>query len=170
MWRICLRSPIISTYNQCSENECKNLIRHSNSSLLFISVSISHIFNFFLLLWFWLWSYPLHQTSMFDSILFYFNRNKNQISILCMQYPSFTRIWVRIDFYFIILEGKFFLSKDNGPFSPLTPSIMDFSLIFLTTISPISLTCRSDHCHHWTFTPQPLHFCHLAGGRVTVVH
>ena len=47
---------------------------------------------------------------------FYFNKNKNQISIICMQYPSFTKIWVRIAFYFIIPEGKFFSQQGQWPF------------------------------------------------------
>ena len=61
-------------------------------------------------------------------------------------------------FNFIILEGKFFFSKDNGAFSPLTPLMIDFSWIFLTTLSPMSATCRSDCSHCWTFTSQPLIF------------
>ena len=47
---------------------------------------------------------------------------------------------------------------------------LTFSLIFLIALSPMSVTCCSDRCHHWTFKPKPLYFLHLAGGRVTAVH
>ena len=43
-----------------------------------------------------------------------------------MQYPSFTRIWVRIVFLLSSFKASLFLSKDNGPFSPLPPSTIDF--------------------------------------------
>ena len=46
MLRIRLRSPILSMYSQCSENECVVLIRHSYSSIRFIFVSINNIFKF----------------------------------------------------------------------------------------------------------------------------
>ena len=45
MWRICLRSPIICTYNQSLEKELTIVIRHYYFSLGFICVSISHICN-----------------------------------------------------------------------------------------------------------------------------
>ena len=84
-----------------------SLILHSYTSVRFIFVSISHIFNFIY-------------------CLFYFIINKNQKSILCMHCPSFTRIWVCIVFLSSSLKASFFLSKDNGPFSPSTPSTIDF--------------------------------------------
>ena len=91
--------------------------------------------------------------------LFYFNWNKNQISILCMLYLPFTSIWVRIvSFSLSSLKVRVFFSKDNGGFTPLTPLRIDFSWIFLITLSLMSATCRWDCSHHWTFTPQPLIF------------
>ena len=59
---------------------------------------------------------------MFDSVLFYFIRNKNKGLILRMQYPSFTKLLVRIVFLFSSFKASFFFSKDNGFFSPLPPS------------------------------------------------
>ena len=76
MWRIYIRSPILSTYNQCSENECLVLIRHSYSSVQFVFVSISHIFNF-------IYCYGVY----FDLIRY--------IELQCL-----------IRFYFILLEIK----------------------------------------------------------------
>ena len=116
MWLICLRSPIISTYNQCSENECKILIRHSYSSLRFISVSISHIFNF-------IYCYGFD----FDRIRY--------IKLQCL--IRFYFIWIKIkikfqyhvcsilhllEFEFALIfilsysKTSFFLSKENRPF------------------------------------------------------
>ena len=46
MLRIRLRSAVLSTYIQCSENECLILIRHSYTSVRFIFVSMSHIEHF----------------------------------------------------------------------------------------------------------------------------
>ena len=76
MWRICIHSPIISTYNQCSENEWTIVIHHYYSSLRFISLPISHKFNF-------IYCYGFD----FDCI--------SSIKVLCL-----------IQFYFILIEIK----------------------------------------------------------------
>ena len=71
-------------------------------------------------------------------------------------------------FYIIILEGKFSFSKDNGDFSfltPLTPLMMDFSWIFLTTLSPMSDLLFGLQSLLYIHIPA-LTFRHLAGGTV----
>ena len=149
MWRICLRSPILCTYSRCSENKCLILIHRSYSSVRFIFCVNKSYTKLYLLLWCLPWSHRFHRTSMFDSILFYFNRNKNLNSILCMQYPSFTRIWICIVFYHPL--RNFFLSKDNGHFFTVTAVDDRFSLNFSINFSPMSVTCRLNRCRRWTF-------------------
>ena len=57
---------------------------------------------------------------MFDSILFYFIRNKNKNPILRMQYPSFTRIWVCIVSLFSSFKASFFSHQGQWIFSTVT--------------------------------------------------
>ena len=135
-----------------------------------VVVAPKSIYQLHILLWFWLWSYPFHRTSMFDSILFYLNRNKNQISILCMPFLHLLEFEFALLFYFIIREGNFFLQQGQWLFFTVNTVDDEIFMKFLTTLSPISVTCRSDCCRHWTFTPHLFHFSHLAGGRVTSVH
>ena len=175
MWCICLRSPIISTYNRSFENELTIVIRHYYSSLLFISVSISQICNF-------IYCYGLDfdrirfiKVQCLSRFLFYFNRNKNQTSILCMLYLPFTRIWVSIVFYFIILEGRSFFQQGQWRFFAFNTIEDWFFMNFLMTLSPMSATCRWDCSYHWTFTTQPLIFaiwqvarCHTRGGKILI--
>ena len=46
---------------------------------------------------------------------------------------------------------------------------LTFPLKFWIALSPTSVTCCSDHCHHQQFKPKPSYFHHLAGGRVAAV-
>ena len=119
-----------------------------------------------LFLWFRLWSYPFHQSSMFDSILFYFNRNKNQISILRMLYLPFTRIWVRIVFYFIILEGKKNFQQEQSRFFAYLSIDDQFLMIFVDNLitheCDLSLGFQSSSDIH----TSAFIFRYLAGGMV----
>ena len=65
----------------------------------------------------------------------------NQNLILCMQYHSFTRIWVRIVFLFHPFKEFFSLSKDNGLFSPLQPS----TIVFYIKLIDLLITHECDH-------------------------
>ena len=115
---------------------------------------------------------------MFDSVLFYFISNQNQNLKLRMQYPSFTRIWVCIVSLFSSFKASFFLTKDKDFFCHYHRRGLKFSLKILITLSPTSVTCRSDRCHRWQLKPKPSYFHHFAGvrvagwqgGRVAAVH
>ena len=125
MWRICLCSPIISTDNQCSENQCKILICRSYISVWFIFVPIRHIFNFIYCCGF-----------EFDIIRY--------IKLQCLIQFCFILLEIKIKIQYYVcsilhlLEFEFalflfyhslrqvFLTKDNGPFSLLTPLMIDF--------------------------------------------
>ena len=105
-------------------------------------------------------SYRLYQTSMFDLSFFQFLTYKNQHLILCMQYDSFTRIWVCIVFLFFNLLRQVFLSKDNGFFSLLPLSTIDFSIkivgFFITQecdLSYGSLSLLAIHSQASVFSP-----------------
>ena len=158
-------SQFIITYNQSSENELTIVIRHYYCSLRFITVSISLIFNFIYCYGFdfdRICSIKVQRLIRFYFILI-------EIKIKFQYYVC--RIFNLLEFeytllfYFIILEGKFFFSKDNGAFSPSTPLMMDFSWFFDNLIT---------HEHDLSFGLQSssdihipaLNFCHLAGGTV----
>ena len=119
-----------------------------------------------LLLLFWLWLYPFYQISIFYSILFYFNRNKNQISILCMLYLPFTIIWVHIVFNFIILEGKNVFYQGQWRFFTVL-SIDDWFFViifdnFITHERDLSLGLQSSSDIH----NSAFNFPHLEGDMV----
>ena len=57
-----------------------------------------------------------------------------------MQYHSYRRIWVSIVFLFHPFKAVF-LSKDNGIFSPLPPSAIDFSIKLIDFL----ITHECDH-------------------------
>ena len=92
-----------------------------------------------------------------------------------MFYLPFARFWVCIIFNIIILERKFFSSKDNGDFSPLFLLMIYFSWFFKITLSPMSVICHWDCSLHGTFTPYPLFFdfcgvawCLFRGGEILI--
>ena len=156
MWCICLHSPIISTYNQSFENELTIVIRHYYSSLRFISVSISHICNFIYCYGFDFDRIRFIKFQCSIRFLFYFIININKISIPCMLYLPFTIIWLRIVFYFIILEDKSFFQQGQWRLFAVNTIEDWFFMNLLITLSPMSATCCWDCSQHWTFTPQPL--------------
>ena len=67
------------------------------------------------------------------------------------------------------LRASFFSARTMALFYLYYCQRWNFFIKKLTTLSPISVTCCSDRCHHWTFKPQPFYFRHLAGGKVTAV-
>ena len=62
---------------------------------------------------------------------------------------------------------RFFLSKDNSPFSPSPPPMIVFTVVLSVYSSPRSVTTRSDCCCCWHFNPKPSYFHHPTGGGVT---
>ena len=170
MWRICLRSPIISTYNQCSENEWTIVIRHHYSSLQFISVSIIHIFNFIYCYGFDFDRIRSIKVQCLIRFLFYFNRNKNPISILCMLYIPFTRIWVRIAFLFYHPRRQVFFQQ--GQWSFFTVNTVDdwFFMNFVDNLLTHERDLLFGLLSSLEIHTPDLNFRHLAGGTVTAVH
>ena len=126
MWRICLRSPILITYNQCSENEWLILILHYYSSVRLFFLSISRIFNF-------IYCYGVY----FDLIRYIGLQCLNRFYYILIEIKTKIQYYacsilhlLEFDFALLfesLLKTSFFLSKDNSPFSPLPSSTMDFS-------------------------------------------
>ena len=95
----------------------------------------------------------------------------NQILILCMQYHSFTTIWVRILFLFSSFQGKFFSSpRTMAFFRRYDRRQLSFPSNLLISLSTTSVTTCSDCCYHWQFNPKLSYFHLFAGGRVAAVH
>ena len=65
----------------------------------------------------------------------------NKHLILCMQYHSFTRIWVYIVFLFNPFKASFSLSKENGIFPLLPPS----TIVFLINLSDFLVAYECEH-------------------------
>ena len=160
MWRICLRSPILSTYNQCSENEWLILILHYYSSVRLFFLSISRIFNF-------IYCYGVY----FDLIRYIGLQCLNRFYFILIEIKTKIQYYVcsilhllEFEFallsYFIILEGNFFLWKENGPFSPLPLSTMDLFIKFFDNLSTherdlsfVSLSSLDIHTPAFIFSP-----------------
>ena len=77
-----------------------------------------------------------------------------------MQYHSFTRIWVRVVFLFQYFKAIFFLFKDNGFFSPLPLSTIDFSIKIFDFLIPhecylsfVSLSSSEIQSQAFVFSP-----------------
>ena len=117
-------------YSLNFENRCLILYVKVYVLVRFIFVSMSHIFIC-------IYSYGFYLDLIgyiefqFWLYLILFSTCKNQNLILCMQYHSFTRIWVRIIFLFHPFKTIFYLFKDNDLFSPLSPSTIVFSTEFI---------------------------------------
>ena len=74
-------------------------------------------------------------------------------------------------FPFFILLSKLFLSpRKKAFFHRYHHRLLTFPLNFSIALSPTSVTCHSDFCHHWQFKLKPSYFHHLAGVSVAVVH
>ena len=169
MWHICLLSTIISAYNQCSENESKILIRHYYISLQFISLSISHLLSF---IYFHGFDFDCICSMKHQCFIqFYFSILKIKIKFqyyVCRIHHLLEFEFALFLFYYPCRKG--FFQQGQWPLFTVNTVNDGFFIIFLTALSPMSMTCCSDFCHRWIFTPQPFHFSHLAGGRVTAVH
>ena len=87
-----------------------------------------------------------------------------------MQYHSFTRICVRIVFLFRPLKKIISLSADNGLFHRYHRRQLTFPSNLLISLSPTSVTCRSDRYYHQKSNPKTSYFHHLTGVRVSEVH
>ena len=72
-------------------------------------------------------------------------------------------------FPFSSFQDKFFFFKDNGLFHRYNRRWLSFPSKLLISLSPTSVTTRSDSCYHQKFNPRPSYFHHLAGGRVAAV-
>ena len=165
---MCLRSPILNTNNQSSENEFTIVIRHYYSSLQFISVSISHICNF---IYFCCCDFDrIRSIKLQWLIRFFLNRNKNKISILFMPYIPFTRIWVLIAFLFYHHRRQVFFQQ--GQWRCFTVNAIDdrFFMNFFDNLITHEHELLFGLLSSLDIHTSALYFRHLAAGRLTAVH
>ena len=72
-----------------------------------------------------------------------------------MQYHSCTRIWVRIIFLLHTFKATFFSPRKMDFFQRYHCWRLTFPSNLSVYLSPTSVTCRSDFCHHRKFNPKP---------------